>query len=99
VLQSTYRCSQAPLELSKVLSDSATPFLGALQIAWYGCETLGQLRPPCRFLEDIESSWDLYAALQVTWSFILTVVDLSVPQPQGILTIIFAFVADTRFAT
>jgi len=62
-------------------------------------QILELLRPQRRYMGDIESSWNLCAALQETWCHILTAVVHTVPQPQFIWSIIFIFVTVKRFAT
>jgi len=98
MLPSTSRCSQPPLELSKVLSDSAREFSGApestciyggaFRMLWYLTYRIVKFR----------SSWNLCAALRESWCHILTAVFHRVPQPQGISSIVFVFVTVTWFA-
>jgi len=66
VLLSTSRCSQTPLELSKVLSDSARAFSGALESTWSYGGAFRMLWDLTYRIVKFWSSWDLCADLQKT---------------------------------
>ena len=67
VLLSTSRCSQTPLELSKVLSDSAREFSGAPGSTCSYGGAFRILRDLTYRIVKFRSSYDLYADLQETW--------------------------------
>jgi len=107
MLSTLSRCSETPLELGEVLSDSARAFSGAPETT---CSYGGAFR----MLQDLTyrvvkfwSSWDLYAgpwetsragqtSAPISWrlgALFSQVVVLSVPQLQVISFIIFLFVS------
>ena len=83
VLLSTSGCSQTPLELIKVLSDSARAFSGAPEST---CSYRGafRMRPDLTYrIVELWSSWDLCADLRESWCRILTAVVLIYAQGIG----------------
>jgi len=80
VLLSTSRCSQTPLELSNVLSDSARAFSGYYEIWLIGWPNFELLRPLRRSPRDFEGSRDCCAAQRETWCRIPIAVVLTLPQ-------------------
>ena len=105
VLLSTSRCSQPPLELCNVLSDSARAISGARESTCTYGGAFRMLRDLTIRIVKFCSYWNRCAgqretsraaeasaqALQETWCHILTAVVLRVPQPQGKEFIIFVF--------
>jgi len=68
VLPSTSRCSQTPLELSKVLSDSARVFSGAPECTWSYGGAFRMLRDLTYRIVTFWGSCDLCADLRETWT-------------------------------
>jgi len=79
VLLCTSRCTQAPLELCKVLSDSARAFSGAPESTCSYGGAFRTLRDMTISIVKFWSSWGCYAALRETWCRILKAVVLRVP--------------------
>jgi len=79
VLLSTSRCSQIPLELSKVLSDSARAFSGAPESTCSHGGAFMTLWDLTVRIVRCWSSWDRCPALRETWCRILKAVVLRVP--------------------
>jgi len=112
VLLSTSRCSQAPLEQSKMLSDSARAFSGDPESTCSYGGAFRMLRDLTYRIVKFRSIWDLCTGLQETSRAAETAVKLCwrlcaiLSQQwflgfitQGISSIIFVFVTVTRFAT
>ena len=78
VIQNTSRCSQAPLELSSVLSDSTRAFSGAAESTCSYGGAFKMLRDLTYRIVKFGKSWDLCAAQRETWCHILTAVVLRV---------------------
>jgi len=79
VLPIISRCFQAPLEQSKVLSDSARAFSGAPKSTWSDRGAFRMQQELTIRIAKFWSSWDLWAARRETWCHILTTAVLMVP--------------------
>jgi len=79
VLLNNSWCSQAPLELSKLLSDSARAFSGAAEGTCSYGGAFRMLRYLTHRIVKFWSSWELCAGLRETWCHIFTAAVLRVP--------------------